>query len=53
MPRKGAESVFWVDTRVTGKNIGKNRRRLIAFKRDKSGRGAAWKAVAVGELGRK
>ncbi|MEU1786760.1 hypothetical protein ABZ553_12970 [Streptomyces sparsogenes] len=53
IPRKGAESVFWVDTRVTGKNIGKDRRRLIAFKRDKGGHGAAWKAVAVGELGRK
>ncbi|MDX3225047.1 hypothetical protein [Streptomyces sp. ME19-01-6] len=50
IPRKGSESVFWADTRVTGKNIAKDRRRLIAFKHVKGGEGAAWKAVAVGEL---
>ncbi|MGY0061716.1 hypothetical protein ACWY4P_35135 [Streptomyces sp. LZ34] len=50
IPRKGSESVFFVDTRVTGKNIDEGRRRLIAFKPAKDNEGAAWKAVGVGDL---
>jgi hypothetical protein len=50
IPRKGSENVFFVDTRVTGKNIDEGRRRLIAFKQTKGNEGAAWKAVAVGDL---
>lgn len=53
IPRKGSENVFWADTRITGKNIGEGRRRLIAFKRTTDNGGTAWKAVAVGELNSK
>ncbi|MES4906409.1 MULTISPECIES: hypothetical protein [unclassified Streptomyces] len=53
IPRKGSEDVFFVDTRVTGKNIDEGRRRLIAFRHTKGNEGAAWKAVAVGEIGSK
>ncbi|MEU0807381.1 hypothetical protein [Streptomyces sp. NPDC005970] len=50
IPPKGSESVFFVDTRITGKNIDEGRRRLIAFKQTKGNEGAAWKAVGVGNL---
>jgi hypothetical protein len=54
IPRKGSPQVFMVDTRVTGKDIGKNRRRLLAFEHvkdyeKKTATSATWKAVAVGE----
>jgi hypothetical protein len=50
IPRKGSADVFMVDTRITGKDIEKDRRRLIAFRQVKDDQGAAWKAVAVGNL---
>ncbi|MER7787902.1 hypothetical protein [Streptomyces sp. NPDC097640] len=50
IPPKGSENVFFVDTRITGKNIDEGRRRLIAFKQTKGNEGAAWKAVGVGNL---
>lgn len=53
IPRKGSENVFFVDTRITGKNIDEGRRRLIAFKQTKGNEGAAWKAVGVGDLNSK
>ncbi|WAU85535.1 hypothetical protein O1Q96_41060 [Streptomyces sp. Qhu-G9] len=54
IPRKGSPQVFMVDTRVTGEDIGKDRRRLLVFEHVKDyekakNKGAVWKAVSVGE----
>ncbi|GHB16236.1 hypothetical protein GCM10010306_004850 [Streptomyces umbrinus] len=54
IPRKGSPQVFMVDTRVTGEDIEKDRRRLLVFEHVKDyekskNKGAEWKAVSVGE----